>query len=172
MAMNPRLGGPTWLIPAGLLALVGAGAVALWRGPRSAPKLDEICALARQHQFDRAEDLMTRYLRVFPGDNRAHLLLAQFAMDRSDPQPQRALDHLGEIQSRTFREAAVVRFSEGKAHYQQTSSRSGSRIPGTFSWEWPWDWLWFTTASPRRESRCFALSCSSIPTRPRPGTAG
>ena len=45
MAMNSRLGGPTWLIPAGLLALVGAGAVALWRGPRSAPNLDEICAL-------------------------------------------------------------------------------------------------------------------------------
>jgi len=119
MAMNPRLGGPTWLIPAGLLALVGAGALALWRGPRSAPNLDEICALARQHQFDRAEDLMTRYLRVFPGDNRAHLLMEQFALDRSDPEPQRALDHLGEIQPRTSREAAVVRFSEGKAHYQQ-----------------------------------------------------
>jgi len=111
MAMNSRLGGPTWLIPAGLLALVGAGAVALWRGPRSAPSLDEICALARQHQFDRAEDLMTRYLRIFPGDNRAHLLMAQFALDRSDPEPQRALDHLGEIQPRTSREAAVVRFS-------------------------------------------------------------
>lgn len=119
MAMNSRLGGPTWLIPAGLLALVGAGAVALWRGPRSAPSLDEICALARQHQFDRAEDLMTRYLRIFPGDNRAHLLMAQFALDRSDPEPQRALDHLGEIQPRTSREAAVVRFSKGKAHYQQ-----------------------------------------------------
>ncbi len=119
--MNPRLGGPNWFILAGLLTLMGAGAVALWRGPRSAPNLGEICALARQHQFDRAENLMTRYLRVFPGDNRAHLLMAQFAMDRSDPETQRALDHLGKIQPRTSQEAAVVRFSEGKAHYQQKS---------------------------------------------------
>jgi tetratricopeptide (TPR) repeat protein len=119
IAMSPRLGGPTWLILAGMLALVGAGAMALWRGPRSVPNLDEICALARHHQFDRAEDLMAGYLRAFPGDSRAHLLMAQFALDRPDPEPQRALDHLGEIHPRTSQEAAVVRFSEGKAQYLQ-----------------------------------------------------
>ena len=44
--------------------------------------------------------------------------MAQFAMDRADAQPELALDHLGRIRTSTPREAAVVRFSVGKAHYQ------------------------------------------------------
>jgi tetratricopeptide (TPR) repeat protein len=40
-------------------------------------------------------------------------------MDRLDAQPQFALDHLGRIRTSTPKEAAVVRFSVGKAHYQQ-----------------------------------------------------
>jgi tetratricopeptide (TPR) repeat protein len=117
--MYPRHVSPIWFILAGMLALVGASAVTLWRGPRSAPDLDEICALARQHQFDHAESLAARYLQVFPSNNRAHLLMAQFALDRPDPAPQRALKHLKEIGPRTSQEAAVVRFSAGKAHYLQ-----------------------------------------------------
>ena len=46
--------------------------------------------------------------------------MAQFlAMDRPDAQPQVALNHLGRIRSSTSKEAAVVRFSVGKARYQQ-----------------------------------------------------
>jgi tetratricopeptide (TPR) repeat protein len=62
---------------------------------------------------------MARYLQAFPGDDRAHLLMAQFAMDRPDAQPQFALDHLRRIRTSTRKEAAVVRFSVGKAQYQQ-----------------------------------------------------
>ncbi len=62
---------------------------------------------------------MAHYLRAFPDDDRAHLLMAQFAMDRPDAQPLLALDHLGRIRTSTSQEAAVVRFSVGKAHYQQ-----------------------------------------------------
>jgi tetratricopeptide (TPR) repeat protein len=40
-------------------------------------------------------------------------------MDRPDAQPQLALGHLGRIRACTPKEAAVVRFSVGKAHYQQ-----------------------------------------------------
>ena len=64
--MTPRTLSPLWIILAGMLALVGAGAMTLWRGPRFAPDLDEICALARQRDFDQAEELMVRYLRVIP----------------------------------------------------------------------------------------------------------
>ncbi len=117
--MNPRHVGPVWFILAGILALVGASAVTLSGGPRPVPDLDEICALARQHQFDHAESLAARYLRVFPSNNCAHLLMAQFALDRSDPAPHRALEHLKEIRPRTSQEAAIVRFSAGKAHYLQ-----------------------------------------------------
>ena len=62
---------------------------------------------------------MAHYLRAFPADDRAHLLMAQLAMDRPDAQPQLALDQLGRIRPGTPKEAAVVRFSVGKAHYQQ-----------------------------------------------------
>ena len=95
--------------------------------------LDEICALARQRDFDQAEELMVRYLRVYPDNNRAHLLMAQFAMDRPDPQPQRALDHLGRIHGGTTKEAAIVRFSEGKAHYQEKST-TWPRPAGSRRW--------------------------------------
>lgn len=112
-------GGPFWIILLGLLALVGAGAVFLWRGLQGPPALEDIIALARQRRFDRAQQLMDRYLRASPDDARAHLMMAQFAMDRPDPQPRRALAHLARIHARTPAEAAIVRFSEGKAHYQE-----------------------------------------------------
>jgi tetratricopeptide (TPR) repeat protein len=62
---------------------------------------------------------MGRYLQAFPDDHRAHLIMAQFAMDRPDPQPEVALEHLAQIHGGTARETAIVQFSVGKAHYQQ-----------------------------------------------------
>ena len=82
-----------------LAVLVGAGALVAWRGFQAPPDLGAICALAREGQFDRAQELLARYLQAFPGDDRAHLLMAQFAMDRPDAQPQLALDHLGRIRT-------------------------------------------------------------------------
>ena len=90
-----------------------------WRELQAPPDLDAICALAREGRFERAQELLARYLQAVPGDNRAHLLMAQLAMDRPDAQPQNALDHLGRIRTSTRTEAAVLRFSVGKAQYQQ-----------------------------------------------------
>ena len=45
--------------------------------------------------------------------------MAQFAMDRPDPHPEQALNHLDRIHGGTARENAVIRFCRGKAHYQQ-----------------------------------------------------
>jgi tetratricopeptide (TPR) repeat protein len=45
--------------------------------------------------------------------------MAQLAMDRPDAQPELALDHLRRIRTSTPKEAAVLRFSVGKAHYQE-----------------------------------------------------
>jgi tetratricopeptide (TPR) repeat protein len=108
-----------WIVLAGLAVLMGTGALVARRRFQTPPDLGAICALAREGRFDRAQELMAGYLEVFPGDDRAHLLMAQFAMDRPDAQPLVALDHLGWIHSRTPRDAAVVRFSVGKARYQQ-----------------------------------------------------
>ncbi len=117
--MTSRSRAPIAILLAALALLLGAGALVAGRAFQAPPDLAVICALARQGRFDRAQQLLARYLRAVPGDNRAHLLMAQFAMDRPDAQPQLALDHLGRMRTRTPREAAVVRFSMGKAHYQQ-----------------------------------------------------
>jgi tetratricopeptide (TPR) repeat protein len=103
-----------------LAVLAGAGVLVAWRRFQTAPlDLGTICALARQGRFERAQELMARYLEAFPNDDRAHLIMAQLAMDRPDAQPQLALDHLGRIRTSTPQEAAVLRFSVGKARYQQ-----------------------------------------------------
>jgi tetratricopeptide (TPR) repeat protein len=117
--LTRRSRAPIGMILATLAVLLGAGALVAGRALKAPPDLGAIGALARQGQFDRAQELTERYLRSFPGDERAHLLMAQLAMDRPDAQPQLALDQLGRIRPRTPAEAAVVRFSAGKAHYQQ-----------------------------------------------------
>jgi tetratricopeptide (TPR) repeat protein len=117
--MAPRSQAPTWILLAALAVLAGAGALVVWRGSEAPPDLGAIGALAREGRFDRAQKLLDRYLRHSPRDDFARLLMAQLAMDRPDPQPERALEHLGRIRPRTPRDAAVVRFSVGKARYQQ-----------------------------------------------------
>jgi len=117
--MTTRSRAPACFVLAVLAVLTGAGAQVAWRGIHSPPDLGAICALAREGRFDRAQELTALYLQSFPVDDRAHLLMAQLAMDRPDARPQVALDHLGRIRTGTPREAAVVRFSVGKAHYQR-----------------------------------------------------
>jgi tetratricopeptide (TPR) repeat protein len=119
VVMTSRSRAPIWFILAVLAVLMGAGALVAWRAFDAPPDFGAICALAREGRFDRAGELASRYLHAFPDDDRAHLLMAQLAMDRPAAQPQLALDHLQRIRARTPREAAVVRFSVGKARYQQ-----------------------------------------------------
>jgi tetratricopeptide (TPR) repeat protein len=108
-----------WLIATVLLATVCATGALVWRGLQAPPTLGEIVSLAQGKNFDRAQELMVRYLRANPEDGHAHLLMAQFAMDRPAPQPRRALEHLALIQGGTASERAIVHFSKGKAHYQE-----------------------------------------------------
>lgn len=117
--MKGRSRAPGWLLLLAVLALLGAGLHTAWRAPRGPLSLSEISALARRRQFDQAQEQLGRYLRVFPKDRQAHLLMAQFATDRPEPQPELALEHLAQIQGGTPREQAVVLFYQGKAAYQQ-----------------------------------------------------
>src|SRR3954465_12246211 len=108
--MTSRSRAPVCLVLAVLAVLMGAGARVAWRGIHAPPDLGAICALAREGRFDRAQELMGLYLHAFPGADRAHLLMAQLAMDRPDARPLLAMDHLGRTRTGTPREAAVVRF--------------------------------------------------------------
>ncbi len=111
--------GAFWVILAALIVTVCIVMVLVWRGFGAPPTLDQILVLARAQQFDRAQELMNRYLQAHPDDDHAHLLMAQFAMDCPAPQPRLALEHLAQVNGITARERAVVEFSKGKAHYQE-----------------------------------------------------
>ena len=63
--------------------------------------------------------LLFRYLRHHPHDDRAHLLMAQLATEPSAMRPELALDHLRLIRPDSTKQAALVKFFEGKAHYQE-----------------------------------------------------
>src|SRR5262245_50485869 len=101
MASRLQSRAPIGILLAGLAVLVGAGGLLAWRVVHAPKDLGPICALAREGRFDRAQELLDRYLAGVPGDNRAHLLMAQLAMDRLDARPQLALNHLVQVRSST-----------------------------------------------------------------------
>jgi tetratricopeptide (TPR) repeat protein len=81
--------------------------------------LREIAVLAQNQQFKRASALLTDYLRAHPHDGQAHLLMAQLATEPSAARPELALDHLRLIRPTSMRQAALIKFLEGKAHFQR-----------------------------------------------------
>src|SRR5262249_5600533 len=117
--MNRRLRQLLWLLAAAAPLAAGASWLVLGRTAEPPPDLDEICAHARAGRFDQAQAILARFLAAFPGHSRGHLLMGQFATDRPAPQPELALEHLQRVRPETPRTAAVVRFSMGKAYFQQ-----------------------------------------------------
>jgi tetratricopeptide (TPR) repeat protein len=102
-----------------LLAISGIAALVFWRTLATTPNLDEIRALARARQLDRAQSLLDRYLQVYPKNNVARLLMANLTTEPTNVHPELALQHLRAIRPDSPKQAALVQFFEGKAHYQQ-----------------------------------------------------
>lgn len=102
-----------------LLGLVGIAILGVLRAERSGPNLNAIRELARQRHFRRAMDQLEVYLRSHPDDASAHLLMGQLATEPPEPRPRIALVHLASARPKAPKEAARVRFFEGKAHYQE-----------------------------------------------------
>jgi hypothetical protein len=103
------------------LALVpgGIAALGIWRAFWPTPRLDQIRALARVRQFNQAQALLHRYLKVYPNNVRARLLMADLTTEPSNSRPEIALEHLSAIRSDSPKETASVKFLEGKPRYQQ-----------------------------------------------------
>ena len=117
--MNRRSRSLILLLTTLLLAAGGLAAVGIRRAMGRAPSLDEVRALARLGQFERAQSLLDRYLRVHSDDDRAHLLMAQLTTEPAAVRPELALEHLRAIKPGSSKQAARVKFFEGKARYQQ-----------------------------------------------------
>jgi tetratricopeptide (TPR) repeat protein len=97
------------LLAAGIAALVGESL-------RPRPTLDEVCALADARRFDEAEVRGEAYLRLFPDDARALLVMAELAMASPSPDPHRALGRLGRIHADSPGLAAWVLIDQGNAY--------------------------------------------------------
>jgi tetratricopeptide (TPR) repeat protein len=94
------------------------GIVSIWDGSlRRRPTLDEVCALAQANRFDKAEARGTDYLRLFPADSRALLVMAELALARPSPEPRRALEWLDRIHPDSPSLAAWVLLNQGNADY-------------------------------------------------------
>jgi len=102
-----------------VLAVSAISALGIRRAIGPPASLGEVLALARDQQFERAQALLVQYLRLHPHDDRAHLLTAQLATEPATSRPERALEHLRLIRPGSTKQAALIKFFEGKAHYQQ-----------------------------------------------------
>jgi tetratricopeptide (TPR) repeat protein len=100
-----------------VISLGGIATLGIWRALSGAPNLDAVRALAREKRFDQAEALLDRYVRAHPENNRARLLMAELTTEPTHSRPAVALLHLGAICPDSPRQAARVRFFEGKAYF-------------------------------------------------------
>jgi tetratricopeptide (TPR) repeat protein len=101
-----------------VVGMIGVAALRVLRAEKPAPSLESIRALARARRFGPAMERLEGYLRAHGDDQAAHFLMGQLATEPPEPRPEVALEHLRCVRPRDAREAARVRFFEGKAQYQ------------------------------------------------------
>jgi tetratricopeptide (TPR) repeat protein len=102
-----------------MLSVVGITGFVFWQVKASVPKIETVRALARAHQFGRAQMLLARYLQKYPQSDRAHLLMAQLTTEADNAHPELALEHMRAVRPASTKQSAVIKFLEGKAQYQQ-----------------------------------------------------
>jgi tetratricopeptide (TPR) repeat protein len=105
-----------WLAMVVMAPLAAGAAWILGASLRPAPSLDGLDPLLAARRFDEVERRIRDYLRVHPESLRAHILMAQVALDRDDQKPRLALDHLARIQPRDRGTRAIVLLNQGKAY--------------------------------------------------------
>jgi tetratricopeptide (TPR) repeat protein len=116
--MKVRMPKAVMIVAAVVLAASGISALGIRHASGRNWSLNEILVLARDQKFEKAQTLLQQYLRVHPHDSRGHLLMAQVATEPSTARPDLALKHLRLIRPQSTKQAALVKFFEGKAHYQ------------------------------------------------------
>jgi Flp pilus assembly protein TadD len=115
--MNRRL---VRLLVLGVLLTAGAGILAkpfrAWI--RTPPQLSLAVMAMESHQFDLAEMQLNEILTLHPADAEAHMLMAQLMMERPEPRPAVALEHLKRVHPSNPKSQAHLRVFEGKALFE------------------------------------------------------
>jgi tetratricopeptide (TPR) repeat protein len=112
-----RLGSRTTALGLTTLVPVVAIAVTIARGSRPVPTLEQVTDLARSGRFDEAEARGSEYLGAFPLDPSARLIMAEIALSRPRPDPQRALQALEQIPLGSSPLAPWVLVDKGNAYH-------------------------------------------------------
>lgn len=84
---------------------------------RPRPTFEEVCSLAQSGRLEEAEARGEAYLRVSPEDSRALLVMAELALARPSPEPEKALRRLERIHPDSPSFSAWVRIDTGNAHH-------------------------------------------------------
>ncbi len=98
-----------------VLSLALLGAWSWW----ARPTLDGLDRLLAAGQFQAAERQLLGYLRAYPGDESARMLLARASVDRPDPKPELAIEQLEGLEPASSRRSAQVRSIRGEAYFLQ-----------------------------------------------------
>jgi tetratricopeptide (TPR) repeat protein len=139
-----------------VLALVSLAllASALWivvQEPRQsqnhrAPDFGEIRRLAAAGRFEEAIERVETALNADADNVFLRIMAAQLALDQPNPQPERALLHLGRVRSDDPAQAASAKLTAGKAHYALLRYEEAER-----------DWLAALHLDPRVPEAAWAL---------------
>jgi tetratricopeptide (TPR) repeat protein len=110
----------TWTLGLAMLVCLGAAlGLALQAARRdrrpTVLSVPEIGRLAATGRFDEASERVEAALKVEPNNGLLRVMAAQLALDRPDPQPERALALLGPFRSVDPVVTASARLAEGKA---------------------------------------------------------
>src|SRR5437867_38923 len=92
-------------IGAAIVLMAGLG----WWLLRPRPTLSGVVERLAAGHYDAAEAQLLAYLRAYPQDQAARLMLARASVDRPDPRPELALEQLRGIRPPDRRWAAQVK---------------------------------------------------------------
>src|SRR5262249_20831364 len=102
-----------FLAVATFVPLVAVMALIVGVSLRSRPTLEQVCTLAEARRFEEAEAQGKAYLELNPADSAALLVMAEIALSRPSPEPQRALELLERIRPDSTSQAAWVLVDRG-----------------------------------------------------------
>ena len=105
-----------WVVVPLAAAIAIVGGLAWWL-LRPRPTLDGVAARIDSGRYQAAEGQLREYLRAFPGDELARLMLARVMVDRPEPEPELALKLIEGIRPTDPHRAAMARAIEGDAHF-------------------------------------------------------
>jgi len=100
-----------------LIFLVAAITFGVTSALRPSPTLEEVTALAQAQRFDEAATRGEAYLRLFPHDSTTLLVMAEIALSRPGPDPERALEYLERIGVDPPSLTSWILVDRGSAHY-------------------------------------------------------